>query len=68
MSDMLLQRGAAIAAAAETRARARVADAVRNAMPGTVVRETGNGVAIEARGLRSRIGRAGLPWIGGLMR
>jgi len=45
------------------RAIARIAAAVRAAVPDARVEERGDGVAIEGRGLRER-----LRWIGGLLR
>lgn len=56
---------ARIAERARERAAARVADAVRAAVPGVRVETTGEGVAIEGRGLR---GDARLRWIAGLLR
>lgn len=45
------------------RAIARVADAVRQAVPDARVEVRGDGVTVEGRGLRER-----LRWIGGLLK
>ncbi|HEU4959887.1 MAG TPA: hypothetical protein VFT56_05720 [Sphingomonas sp.] len=69
MMERLEARGAEIAAAAEARAIARVAERAREAMPGIAVTPSPAGVTLAGRGLgRRMLADAALRWIGSLVR